>query len=123
MEKGDPIPSGEVLYRRVYKADKRVIDRKIGRPTSRAFVPRPKDDGKLSCDLKRLTTFFLAIQDQSQFRLFMILSDTVYSCGLSCLYDPITENIAHTLITGFDPDDESVPGILARSSIEEFESR
>jgi len=40
----------------------------------------------------------------------------------SCLYDPITENLAHTLISGFDPDDESVPGILARSSIEEVEA-
>lgn len=119
MRKGDTVPEKETLLRRVYRHDKNYIDRRTGRPTSRAFAPRPKDNGKLSVAIKSMTSFQEAIVNAEKYRLFNILAKLVYELGLTCIYDPIDNNIAHALITGFDPEDESVPGILARSSAEE----
>ena len=121
MQQGDQISADEILVRRIYRHDKRYIDKKTGRPTSRAFVPRPKDNGKLSVDIKRLTSFYCAIDDQTKYLLFSILSKLVYDLGLSCIYKPLEGNLAHALIVGFDPEDESVPGILARASKKEAE--
>ncbi len=118
MNKGDKLNLGENLLRRVYRTDKRYIDRKTGRPTSRAFVPRPKDDGKLSVDIERLTTYEKAIDDSERFVLFSFFSDLAFKLGLNCIYDPVKNiNLAHAIITGFPNDDESIPGILARSSV------
>ncbi|MCK9452739.1 MAG: hypothetical protein M0Q90_13685 [Bacteroidales bacterium] len=39
--------------------------------------------------------------------------------NLQCVFDPKDDNVAHALITGFDPEDESIPGILARASTKE----
>jgi len=118
MIKGDKVGKGEVLLRRVYRTDKRYIDKRTGRPTSRAFAPRPKDEGRLSVDIARLTTTDEAIYDKKKFCLFSIISDLVIELMLSCVYDPIENNISHSVIVGFDEEDESVPGILARSSIQ-----
>lgn len=120
MNKGDIVSVDETLLRRVYKGDKRYIDKKTGRPTSRAFAPRPKDDGKLSIEIKSLTSFFEAIKDERKYLLFSILSKIVYNLNLQCIYDPEDDNPAHALITGFDPEDESIPGILARASTQEI---
>ncbi len=118
MTKGDKLDLGETLLRRVYRSDKRYIDRKTGRPTSRSFVPRPKDDGKLSVDIERLTTYEKAIDDSERFVLFSFFSDLAYKLGLNCIYDPVKNiNIAHAIITGFPNEDESISGILARSSV------
>ncbi|MCU0355882.1 MAG: hypothetical protein MUD08_19470, partial [Cytophagales bacterium] len=68
MDKGDRISPDENLWRRVYRTDKRYID-PSGRPTSRAFAPRPKDEGKLSVDMARLTTVEKAIADAEKFKL------------------------------------------------------
>ena len=119
MNKGDLVSVEETLLRRVYKSDKHYIDKRTGRPTSRAFAPRPKDEGRLSVDIKSLTSFFEAIGDERRFLLFSILSKIVYDLNLQCIYDPEDYNLAHALITGFDPNDESIPGILARTSIKE----
>ncbi len=119
MQQGDQISADETLLRRVYRSDKRYIDKRTGRPTSRAFAPRPKDKGKLSVDIKRLTNFYSAIHDQDRFLLFSILSKLVFDLKLLCIYEPIEDNLAHALIVGFDPEDESVPGILARASKKE----
>lgn len=119
MDKGDHVSVEETLLRRVYRGDKRYIDKKTGRPTSRAFAPRPKDEGRLSVDIKSLTSFLFAVGDQHKYLLFSILSNLVYDLGLCCIYDPLPDNSAHALITGFDPDDESIPGILARASAKE----
>lgn len=119
MNKGDLVSVVETLLRRVYKGDKSYIDKKTGRPTSRAFAPRPKDEGRLSIDIKSLTSFFEVIGDERRFLLFSILSKIVYDLNLQCIYDPEDYNPAHALITGFDPNDESIPGILARTSIKE----
>lgn len=118
MRKGDLVSDSETLLRRVYRKDRHYIDRRTGLPTSRAFAPRPKDNGKLSVEIKSMTSFQEAIVNAEKFRLFNVLAKLVYELGLSCIYDPIDNNIAHALITGFDPEDESVPGILARSSTE-----
>ena len=118
MNKGDAIRPDEFLLRRVFRLDRRFIDLKTGRPTSRAFAPRPKDNGSLSVDLKIMTTPIKAIIDIERFRLFEFMAHSAYSLGLECKYDPLDDNVAHTLITGFDPEDESVPGILARISKE-----
>jgi hypothetical protein len=122
MDKGDRISPDENLWRRVYRTDKRYID-PSGRPTSRAFAPRPKDEGKLSVDMARLTTVEKAIADAEKFKLYSIPSKLVFDLGLDCLYDPLTvqsdgvDNPAHCLVTGFEPDDERVPGILARQAV------
>lgn len=117
MKKGDSLDSKENLLRRVYRTDRRYIDKKTGRPTSRAFAPRPKDNGKLSVDIERLTTYEKAAIDINKFMLFAFLAETAYNLGLKCIYDPINDkNIAHALITGFPANDESIPGILARQS-------
>jgi hypothetical protein len=50
MNKGDLLDNHETLWRRVYRADKKHIDKHTGRPTSRAFAPCPKDNGKLSVE-------------------------------------------------------------------------
>ena len=46
MKKGDSVSIEETLLRRVYRKDKRYRDPKTGKPSSRAFAPRPKDEGK-----------------------------------------------------------------------------
>ncbi len=117
MKKGDRVDKNENLLRRVYRSDKRYIDKRTGRPTSRAFAPRPKDNGKLSVEIERLTTRKKAILDPTRFVLFEFLAEIVYTLGLNCIYDPIEDtNPAHALITGFREDDESIPGILARKA-------
>jgi hypothetical protein len=46
MERGDLLEREELLYRRAFRLDKRYVDPHYFRPTSRAFAPRPKDEGK-----------------------------------------------------------------------------
>lgn len=117
MKKGDRLDNNENLLRRVYRSDRRYIDKKTGCPTSRAFAPRPKDNGKLSVEIERLTTYEKAVIDSSRFVLFEFLVQIAYSLGLDCIYDPVdNKNMAHALITGFPLGDESIPGILARKT-------
>ena len=124
MNKGDVIPDEEILLRRVFARDKKYIDL-IGKPTSRAFTPRPKDDGKLSVDIKSLTTYAAAIRDEQRFALFTIHVAFAKSLGLNCIYDPLTlitdgiDNIAHSLVIGIPTEDESISGLLARNSTQQ----
>ena len=122
LKKGDRVSDQEFLLRRVFFKDKRYI-----RPdftlSSRAFSPRPKDEGKLSVDIESLiTSLENAILDVSRFRLYRIPVALPHSIGLTCTYDPllkptdIEDNPAHSLISGFTEDDESMPRILARSA-------
>ncbi len=121
MNKGDKIGEDENLLRRVYKLDKRYRDPKTGRPSSRAFAPRPKDNGKLSVDIERLTSFEKSILDPLRFVLYRISTTLIIDLGLECIYDPISnkeyENLAHSLVVGFKEEDESIPGILARKAV------
>ncbi|VAW13559.1 hypothetical protein MNBD_BACTEROID03-2036 [hydrothermal vent metagenome] len=124
MNKGDVITNPkESFYRRVYRKDKRYIDKRTGRFLSRAFTPRPKDNGFLSVDMKRLTTLESAISnDPTKFLLGVILNEDVIDLGLKSIYDPKTlgedgfENNAHCLIGQIDKGDESIAGILARKA-------
>ena len=122
MIKGEKLSDEELLLRRVYRKDKRYINQLTGRPSSRAFAPRPKDEGKLSVDIERLTTKEKCIIDPGKFVLFQVKASVPHNAGLKCIYDPLkyeedgVDNPAHALITGFDLEDESVPGILARQA-------
>ncbi|MET2985997.1 hypothetical protein [Aureibaculum conchae] len=121
LNPGDKIEDEtENFYRRVYRKDKRYIDHRTGRPTSRAFTPRPKDDGKLSVDLASLTTPLKSIANSSRFCLWLINNKTILDLKLSAIYDPVknndVDNPSHCIIIGFNEEDESVPGILSRTS-------
>lgn len=120
MNTGDSVSVDETLFRRVYRQDKRYRDPKTGRPSSRAFAPRPKDDGKLSVDIESMISLENAIIDPIKFILYKFSVALVNDLGLDCVYDPITngefQNLAHALVVGFDEEDESVPGILARKA-------
>lgn len=119
MLKGDKVADGEYLLRRAYRRDKKYVHPTTGLPTSRAFAPRPKDEGKLSVDIKSLTNFTASINDEQRYLLFEIITSLVNKLNLKCTYDPLLPvNPAHAIITGFDPEDESIPGILARSARE-----
>ena len=124
MNKGDEILSNDIeFYRNIYRSDKKYIDKKTGRPTSRAFTPRPKDDGMLSVNISTMTTPLESCQNNTiKFTVFLIKNTLVKSISLTAIYDPlniIDDNIdspAHSLIVGFPYDDESKAGILARSA-------
>lgn len=124
LEKGDVITNEEeVFYRRIFRKDKRYIDKKTGKFLSRAFSPRPKDDGLLSVDLKRLTTIEKSLNFEPQrFVIGTIINAQVISLNIESIYDPTTkevegsDNISHCLIGKIPEDDESIAGILARKS-------
>ncbi len=124
MNKGDVIINPkESFYRRVYRKDKRYIDKRTGRFLSRAFTPRPKDNGFLSVDMKRLTTLKSVMgNDPTKFLLGVILNRDVIALRLKSIYDHKTfeedgfENKAHCLIGHIDKEDESIAGILARKA-------
>lgn len=122
MNKGDKLNSEEILLRRVYRKDKRYINPQTGRPVSRAFSPSPKDSGKLSVNIERLTTYEKSVVDSIKFTLFKFPASLAFELGLDCIYDPIETpeeyNPAHSLIIGIDSEDESIPGILARKAVE-----
>lgn len=122
MKKGSRVSETEWLLRRVFRNDKRYVDHITGLPNSRAFAPRPKDEGKLSVDIKSLASFSGALIDGNKFRLFGFHASEVYKINLDCIYDPKDDNIAHALVIGFDAEDESAPGVLARKSKEFFQT-
>jgi hypothetical protein len=123
LKAGDKIQSEEFLLRRVYFTDKKYV-KPDGSLSSRAFAPRPKDDGKLSVDIESLiVSWDTSIRDPTKFRLYKIQALLPYSIGLSCIYDPLTikshneDNPAHAYISGFDKEDESKPKILAINAL------
>ena len=59
------------------------------RPSSRAFSPRPKDEGKLSVDIERLISLENAIADPAKFILYRVTVVLINFLGLECIYDPI----------------------------------
>jgi len=86
-----------------------------GRPTSLAFRPRPSDQGKLSVDRQKLTTFERAVVSKEKYRLFAINAGFAFQCGFTCLPNPIPGNDAHALIEG---DFKKKGKQLSQSSIE-----
>jgi len=120
--KGQKVSSDWHLYRRGFgPPDKRFLN-PDGTATSRAFKLRDKDQGKLSVDVKEMTTAANAIIDPTKFVLFEVPVVAVEKIGLSTVHDPLSvvndgiENDAHASILGLDDDDEIKPGLLARAS-------
>lgn len=87
-----------------------------GTATSRVFKLRPLDSGKLSTDLKRLTTSELAIKNKEEFNLFEITVEDIWALSLDTVHDSLPENIAHSYIWGMNEEDDIAPGLLARKS-------
>lgn len=120
--KGQKVSSDWHLYRRGFgPPDKRFLN-PDGTATSRAFKLREKDEGKLSVDVKEMTTAANAIIDPTKFVLFEIPVATVEEIGLTAIHDPLTvvddgiENDAHACVVGLDEEDDIKPGLLARAS-------
>lgn len=104
------------LYRRIYRTPWHKFVYPDNTPTSRNFVLRPKDNGKLSVDVARLTTKELAVKDINKFALVEIFVKDVRNIGLSAIYDPLEDNLAHAAICGLEEDDDIKPAILAKKA-------
>ena len=120
--KGTKVLSVNHLYRRGFgPPDKRFLN-PDGTATSRLFKLRPKDKGRLSVDVKEMTTVEKAIGNPGNFVLFEIPVCEVEALDLETIHDPLTaeehgiENNAHALILGVHEDDDIKPGLLARAS-------
>lgn len=123
METGSQrVASEESLYRRIYRKPWLKYANPDNTPTSRNFVPRDIDQGKLSVDVASLTSKELAIGDIKKYALAEVSVRDVESVGLFAIHDPcITEthgyeNLAHALIEGFVDDDDITPALLARKA-------
>lgn len=114
---GNNVSVNESLYRRSFgPPDKRFLD-SAGFATSRAFKPRPIDEGKLSVNVKSMTTEMLSVlNDPNKFVLFEVDVADVCALSLSVEHDPIESNEAHALILTIPEDDDILPGQLARKS-------
>lgn len=78
----------------------------------------------MSVDIESLIkNYEVAILDNSIFHLYKIKTELPHSIDLTCLYDPMTianngfDNQAHSIIIGFDEEDESKSAILAKNAI------
>lgn len=118
-----PVASDEDLYRSIYRTPWHKYVDPDGRPTSRNFKLRPKDEGKLSVDAASLTTPEQAVRDLAKFALASVANNDVEAIGLSTYYDPCTvkkhgfDNLAHAYIWGMDEDDDILPALLAQKSV------
>ena len=120
--KGKLVESKFSLLRRAFGPPDRRFENPDGSATSRVFKPRPIDAGKLSVDVKELTSIEKAIIDKSKFILYEIKVAKVEEIGLATIHDPLSldpdgiENPAHALIVTIDNDDDITPGLLAKAS-------
>jgi len=120
--KDGKVPLEEWVYRRGYNTPVHKFMNPDGTATSRVFKLRPKDEGKLSVDVKSLTTAALSIGAPDKYFLFEVSVKNIASIGLDTWYDPLTlaehgvENPAHAYISGLDEDDDILPVQLASFS-------
>lgn len=120
--KDGKVPLKEWVYRRGYSTPVHKFMNPDGTATSRVFKLRPKDEGKLSVDVKSLTTAAVSIGEPDKYFLFEVSVKNIASIGLDTWYDPLTmakhgvENPAHAYISGFDEDDDILPVQLASFS-------
>ena len=121
LKKGDRIATDEDLYRRGYNSPQKKYLNPDGSATSRVFKLRPKDEGKLSVDLAKLTTKETAVLDSSKYNLFLINNSVVESIELFTVYDPLDEPavVSHGLILGLDPDYYTISSFLAKKAEKE----
>lgn len=118
-ESRKPVADNEYLYRRSYLPERKFMN-PDGTATSRVFKLRPKDEGRLSVNVKSMTTAEKAVKDPSKFFLFEISNISVRAVGLNTYHDPVDgeggPNPSHAVIVGMTPDDDVIPGLLARKS-------
>lgn len=121
---GDPVLSSEFLLRRSFQDQLKKYMYPDGKATSRVFKLRPKDKGKLSVDVKSMTTFEKAVSDPEKFILFEILNQEVLALSLNTIHDPTPNeetrdivNPAHAAILGLQEDDDIYPSLLAKKSM------
>lgn len=118
-----PVADEEQLYRSIYRTPWHKYVDPGGRPTSRNFKLRPKDEGKLSVDVASLTTSERSVRDLSKFALASLPNTDVKAIGLETFYDPFTaeehgfDNPAHAYIWGMDEEDDIKPALLAQKAI------
>lgn len=105
---GKPVEDHEHVWRRVNRNDVNAS----GAPPPRAFRPRPTDHGKLSVNVRLLTTYNESILDANLWCLFELKVSNVISLGLSCIHDPIDAtntlpaNQAHAYIASWGTEAE-----------------
>lgn len=118
-----PVADEEQLYRSIYRTPWHKYVDPDGRPTSRNFKLRPKDERKLSVDVASLTTPEHLVRDLSKFALASLANSDVKSIELSTFHDPCTveehgfENPAHAYIWGMDEEDDIKPALLAQKAV------
>jgi hypothetical protein len=117
----DPVAETAWLFRRSFSDPARKYCNPDGTATSRAFKLRPKDEGKLSVDVKSMTCAAKAIKDASKHFLFELSNSDVLAITnpqLMTYHDPLPDgsNNAHAVIVGMAMEDEITPGLLARAS-------
>jgi hypothetical protein len=116
------VAEDEALYRSIYRTPWHKYVDPNGRPTSRNFKLRPKDEGKLSVDVAGLTTPEKSVRDISKFALASIANTDVKTIGLAAYHDPCTvaehsfDNPAHAYIWGMDESDDIMPALLAQKA-------
>ena len=115
----DPVSSEDSLYHKTYPQNKYVFP--DGRPTFRAFKPRPKDNGELSCDVVSMTTPLLAVTENHRYNvgewiLFQIPVEKVLHYGAKARHDPLVGNAAHALIYDYGADMDAMAADLAKSA-------
>ncbi|MBL0911652.1 MAG: hypothetical protein IBJ09_04710 [Bacteroidia bacterium] len=121
MKERRPVGKDEHLYRRGYNKPEHNYMNPDGTATSRVFRLREKDNGELSVEVRSLTKPEIAIVDAKKYFLFEISNAEVCEIeGLSTHHDPIYSedysNDAHAVIVGMTPEDDVIPGLLARKS-------
>ena len=117
MPDGRLVEIGEWLYRTSWLPEKKYMN-PDGSATSRVFKLRAKDNGKLSVDVKSMTSPEKSVGNASRFFLFELPNQAVIESVLSTYHDPLEDgsNDAHAVILGMDLDDDVAPGVLARAS-------
>ena len=118
MKAGMKVDENEWLYRRSWP-NKNYMNPDLT-PTSRVFKLRPKDEGKLSVDVKSMTTAAKSLGDPERFYLYELPNKAILqieSAKLDTIHDHLPDgaNDAHALIIGMDIDDEITPGLLAKA--------
>jgi len=118
---GKLVDENEWLYRRGYASPEKKYMNPDGTATSRVFKLREKEKD-LSVDVKSMTSPETSVKDPQKFMLFEIAHRQVLDLNLQAVHDPLPNehnleaNPAHALIVGMDPEDEIMPGLLARAS-------
>jgi hypothetical protein len=124
MELGQLVDDHEWLYRSSRLPEKKYLN-PDGSATSRVFKLREKDQGKLSVDVKSMTSAEKSVGDKNHFFLFELPNKAVLGITnpqLSTYHDPLPDgsNDAHAVITGMTIEDDITPALLAKASRKVF---